>query len=173
MITLKQWMETFKYRITEGDTYGWTCYGSNAQRLSVWNGLHDDGGWSGNIIFDTINQTVYEVEVCDYTNKRAYRIINSNFKKTHDLEAKSRSVDANEAWDCVRYVDLETDEDWLEKTSAIVAGTSYDTRVKVPLDLSKDELFHAMVCAHEQDITLNDYIQRILQQTINEQTVGK
>jgi len=166
MITLKQWMETFNYRITEGDSYGWTCYGSNAQSLSSWNGKHSDGGWSGNIVFDTENQTVYEVEVCDYTNERAYRIINPEYKKAHDTEAKRRSASADEAWDCVKFVDLEVDEDWLEKAEAIVDGLDYDTRVSIPIELPDEELLYLFKMAHERDMKFNDFVEDILKQAL-------
>lgn len=166
MITLKQWMETFNYRITEGDAYGWTCYGPNAQSLSAWNGLHDDGGWSGNIVFDTLNQTVYEVEVCDYTNERAYRIINPNFKKAYDAEAKSRGADADQAWDCVKFVDLEVYDDWLLKAEAIVDGQDYDTRVSIPIELPDNELLYLFKMAHERDMKFNDFVEDILKQAL-------
>ena len=140
MITIEQWMKTFNYRITESNTYGWTCYSSTAQSMSAWNGEHNEGGWSGNIVFDTTNQTVYEVEVCDYTNERAYRIINPNFKKAYEMEANSRGVNADEAWDSIKFVDLEIDNDWLEKAKAIVNGEDYDTRVSIPIELPDNEL---------------------------------
>jgi len=166
MITLKQWLETFNYRITEGDTYGWSCYGPNARNFSAWNGLHDDGGWSGNVVFDTLTQTVYEVEVCDYTNERAYRIINSDYKKAHDNEAKSRGVSDDEAWDCVKFVDLETDEDWLTKAEAIVNGREYDTRVSIPIELPDNELLYLFKMAHERDMKFNDFVEDILKQAL-------
>ena len=166
MITLKQWMETFNYRITEGDTYGWTCYGSNAQSLSSWNGENGDGGWSGNIVFDTLTQTVYEVEVCDYTNERAYRIINPDYKKAYEAEAKSHGASADEAWDCVKFVDLEIDEDWLEKAEAIVNGEDYDTRVRIPIELPDNELLTLFKLAHERDMKFNDFVEEVLKEAL-------
>lgn len=168
MITLKQWMETFNYRITEGDTYGWSCYGSTAQSLSAWNGEHSDGGWSGNIVFDTKTQTVYEVEVCDYTNERAYRIINPDYKKAYDTEAKDRGVSADEAWDCVKFIDLETDEDWLTKAEAIVDGREYDTRISIPIELPDHELLVLFKLAHERDMKFNDFVEEVLTQKLRE-----
>jgi hypothetical protein len=79
MISLEQFMKTVDYRVTEGSTYDWRCYGDNAYSLSAWNGVHGAGGWSANITFDTKDQTVYEVDMCDYTNDRAYRVINPDF----------------------------------------------------------------------------------------------
>jgi hypothetical protein len=167
MITIKTWMEIFNYRITEGDTYGWRCYGQNAYQLSAWNGIHDTGGWSGNIVIDSENQTVYEVTVCDYTNRRAYRIINPDYTKSHNEEAKSRGVSANVAWDDVNYVDLEVDEDWIAKSQAIVDGQDYDTRISVPIDLRDDELLVLFKMAHEKNMTFNDFVEEILVQALS------
>ena len=162
MITLKEFMETFNHRITEGAEYCWNCYGSNAYQLSAWNGLHDDGGWSGNIVFDTASQTVYEVEVCDYGNQRAYRYINPGFKDRHNAAANALGVPATQAWDDVNYTDLEEEGDWLSKAAAIVAGVDYDTRISIPLDID-DELFMELaIMAHKNDITLNKMVERLL-----------
>jgi hypothetical protein len=168
MITLQQFFETFDYRITEGSEYMWSCYGDNAHQLSTWNGVHGDGGWSGNIVFDTKTQTVYEVDVCDYTRSRAYRLINVEYQNKYQEEAKTRSVLANQAWDEVNFTDLETEEDWLEKASAIVVGEDYDTRVQIPLNLDTDILFRLMQRAHEHDITLNQMVEKVMVSAIDE-----
>lgn len=167
MITLKEFMETFSYRITEGSAYGWQCYGHNAYQLSSWNGLYDEGGWSGNVVFDTSDQTVYEVEVCDYTNQRAYRYINPDVKDAYLSEAQDRGEANHQAWDDVKFIDLENKNDWLEKSTAIIAGKDYDTRIQVEVDLENDVILDAALEAHKQDITLNQYIERILRNMID------
>jgi hypothetical protein len=172
MINLKEYLEIVDYRITEGSEYTWTCYGSDTHALSAWNGIYDEGGWSTNIVFDTKDQTIYEIEVCDYTNNRAYRIINPNFVKAHREESKSRGIDENEAWDDVSYTDLETDEDWLEKAQAIISGNEYDTRVQVPLTLDDDQLFDLMKLAHNSDLTLNELVEDILRDVIHKHEIG-
>lgn len=168
MITLKTYLEIVDYRITEGCEYTWSCYGSDAHTLTAWNGLHIKGGWSTNIVFDTKTQTVYEVEVCDYSNNRAYRLINPEFVLAHKKEAKDRDLDFSEAWDDVKYTDLETVEDWIEKAQAIVAGKDYDTRVQVPLDLPDDVMFQMMKMAHERDLTLNEFAEDMLRAYIKD-----
>lgn len=165
MISLKQFMELCEYRITEGSDYGWTCYGPNAYSLSSWNG--DYQGWSMNIIFDTKNQAVYEADVCDYKNKRAYRMILPEFKALHDDEAKNHDVDANEAWDQAQYVDLEVNEDFVEKAQAIAAGLDYDTRVTIPLNMPDEVLMTLFKMAHEADITFNTLLENLLTEEIN------
>jgi len=166
MITLKQFFEITNYRITEGGDYGWSCYGPNSHHVSAWNGVHSTGGWSANAVFDTETQTVYEVEVCDYTHNRAYRLITPEFAEAHRLEAKQRGIRMNEAWDDVKWVDLEVDLDWLEKAQAIVAGAVYDDRVQIELNLDEDLLFDLMKLAHQQDTTLNQLVEKILREHI-------
>ena len=163
MISMQEFMEVVEYRITEGSEYTWNCFpiGSKPYSLSAWNGEHD--GWSFNIIFDTVKQTVFIVEACDYKNNRAYRLINPDYKTDYEEYAKRNdSEHANQAWDSVDFVDLEEDDDWIQKALAIRAGEDYDTRVSIPLDLDKESLFSLMQMAHERDITLNQMIEEIL-----------
>jgi len=165
MITLKQFMETVNYRITEGSDYQWDCYGPDAYCLDSWNG--DQDGHSLTIIFDTRTQEVYEVQAHDYLNQRAYRYFNPDFKDNHDREASERGIDKNEAWDDLRYIDLDIDEDWLEKSRAIVAEEDYDTRVQVPVEFSDEELLTYMKLAHERDITFNQLVEEALRAAID------
>ena len=165
MITMKEWMELVGYRITEGSDYMWQCYGSNAYALDSWNGEQD--GHSFTVIFDTKDQTVYEVQAHDYVNDRAYRMINEDFQKKNKKEAKKRDIDKDNAWDDVDYVDIEVDDDFIQKCLAIKTGEDYDTRVSVPMDFSDEELLTYMKLAHEQDITFNQLVERALREAID------
>ncbi len=166
MLSMKEFMELVDYRITEGDTYGWQCFGPNSYQLSSWNGVHGAGGWSANIVFSTRSQKVYEVSVCDYTLDRAYRMINPDYVKKHEKEAKNRGVNMNEAWDAVNYVDLEVDDDFMQKVLAIKAGEEYDTRVQVPVEFTDEELLTYMKAAHDLDITFNEFVVQAITQAI-------
>jgi hypothetical protein len=159
MITLKEWMEVVGYRITEGSEY--YAYGG-AYSLSSWNGEQD--GYSLEIIFDQKTQTVYEVQACDYKHNRAYRLIN----ELHKEEGRD-----SEAWDNTKWIDLESDDDWIQKALAIVAGEDYDTRVSLPLELPDDVLLVLMRRAHELDITFNQHMENILKDYIDNNTKDK
>jgi len=168
MITIKQFMETVGYRITEGSTYQWQCFGDNAYCLDSWNGEQD--GHTVSIIFDTRNQTVYQVMAYDYSRDRAYRMTNPDFKAAFDRECEDRDV-LDQAWELddgtpVKYVDLDVVEDFVEKAQAIVAGEDYDTRVQVPMDFSDEELLRYMKMAHEQDMTFNEFVEAALRAAI-------
>ena len=166
MLNMKEWMELIDYKVTEGSNYGWSCYGSNAYTLDNWNGVHGTDGHSFSIVFDTVTQTVYQVSAYDYTNNRAYRMINPVYVEQHSKEAESRDVLINQAWDDVDYVDLDVDDDFIQKCLAIRAGEEYDTRVQITVDFSDEDLLQYMKLAHERDITFNEFVTQALTEAI-------
>ena len=173
MITMKEWMELVDYKITEGGDYGWSCYGPNSYTLDSWNGVHGTGGFSFSIVFSTKSQKVYEVSMCDYTNNRAYRMINPKNQEKHRKEAESKSVLANQAWDDVDYIDLDVVDDFIQKALAIRAGEKYDTRVQIPVDFSDEELLQYMKLAQDRDMTFNEFVEEALRHAISEYEAGR
>jgi hypothetical protein len=157
MITLKEWLELVDYKITEGSEY-YTDYGDDVYLLCSWNGKHDDGGFSSNIAFSTKTQEVFEICVHDYQRNRAYRLINSDYQDVNT---------DNTAWDGVDYIDLDVDDDFMQKHIAIFEGEDYDTRVVMSLDLPEDLINKLMRMAHEEDITFNQLIEKILKEYID------
>ena len=172
MISMKEWMELVDYKITEGSDYGWSCYGPNSYTLDSWNRVHGPGGYSFSITFSTKSQKVYEVSVCDYTNDRAYRMINPKFQEKHRKEAEHKSVLANQAWDDVDYVDLEVLDDFIQKCLAIKAGEDYSTDISVPIDLPDDLLMFAFKSAHEKNMTFNDWMNQVLRDFVDKVNEG-
>jgi hypothetical protein len=168
MITLKQFMLTVDYRITEGSDYQWQCFGPNAYCLDSWNGDHN--GYTVSIIFDNKDQTVYQAMAYDYANNRAYRMTNPDYKQKFDAECENRAI-LDMAWEDdngvpVKYVDLELEEDFLEKARAIINDEDYDTRVQIPVEFSDDELLTYMKMAHDRDMTFNQLVEMALREVI-------
>lgn len=166
MLTIREWMELVDYRISEGSTYDWKCFGDHAYSLDSWGGGHD--GYGFHITFDTTTQVVFEVQAHDYVNHRAYRIINPAYIDLHREEARRHGSSEALAWEGVDYVDLEVDDDFIQKALAIKSGESYDTRVSVPFDLPDEDLLNYMKLAHARDITFNQLITEALQAAIEE-----
>lgn len=165
MITIKDFLETIDHQITEGWNYQWQCFGSDAYGLDHHDS--DRGHCSLSIIFDKKDQTVYTAEIHDYKNNRSYRLLNPDFAQAHKDECAKRGVD-DIAWETVKFTDLETEEDWLEKARAIFLGTDYDTRISVPLDLPDDEMLRFMLAAHERDMTFNQFVEEALRHALEE-----
>lgn len=164
MITLKQYFEIINYRVSEGYQFQWRCYGPNAYGLESVDNRCTDGHSIG-IVFDTQNQTVYQVEAHDYQNNRSYRLVNSEFSEARLKECRERGIE-DVAYDDVKFTDLETVEDFVEKATAIANGEEYDDRISIPVDLPDNVLFTLMKQAHEQDITLNQLMENVLKEAI-------
>jgi hypothetical protein len=162
---LKDWLETIDYSITEGSEYTWNCYGPDAYSLDHWN--RQQNGHAHHVVFDRVNQTVYHSEAHDYGNERSYRWINPEYKQAYQQEVKDNNVD-DRAYDNVEYIDLETEEDFLAKARAIYLGEDYDTRVNVPLDIPKEDLYQYMLAAHERDMTLNQFVEMAVREAVKD-----
>lgn len=162
MLTLKEWIELVDYKITEGSDYYLSGF-TDLYSLSSWN--HDPKGHSFSIVFSPVdNQRVYIVEACDYRNNLAYRLVSPELHNSLDAQENWK-----QAWDDIEWIDLECDDDFIQKVLGIKSGEDYDTRIKVAVDIPNDELFKYMLLAHERDITLN----QLIEQAINHELVER
>jgi len=154
--------EALEHKITGGSEFQWECW-PNARYLD-----YETDHAHASVIFNIDTQEIYVAEVNDKDDvHKPYRWMNPLYKQWYIDEAKERGVDPDLAWDNKKWYDLETQDDWLEKARAIMRGEDFDTRVQVPLNLEKDELFKLMELAHERDITLNEMVEIALQAAID------
>ena len=100
-------------------------------------------------------------------------MINPDYIKKQGKEAKARDVNPNEAWSEVDYVDLEVDDDFIQKCLAIKAGEYYSTDITVPIELDNDSILQAALAAHERGITLNAYINMALADLVEKVKSGE
>ncbi len=152
----------FNNRITGGIEYQWQCY-PDARFLDY----ESDYG-HGSVIFNTNTQEVYCAEVTTKEHKYQYRWLNPTYLEAYRNECKEKNVDPNLAWDDIKWTDLETEEDFLEKANAIFEGKSFDERVQIPVELDDDLLMTLFKEAHKRDITLNQLVEEALQDLIDE-----
>ncbi len=167
-MNLKQILDAADYRMAGGEPYQWNCYGDYSHYLDI---ADVDGNVVANAIYDCLTQEIYEAVVSYYGDTDlqsvCYRWTASpEYVRRRQDEAKSRNVDDTVAWDEIKYTDLETEEDFLEKLTAILNHEDFDRRVQVPLDLSNDELLTLFKQAHERDMTFNDYMAEVLEQAL-------
>lgn len=164
MITLRDFMETVDYRITEGSDFLWQCFGPKAYRLDSWESQRDSHTVS--VVFDTDTQTVYQMEAHDYPGEKSFRWTHPDYREAHVTEARDRDVNIQQAWDHVNFVEIESAENLVRIAKAIVQGQPYDQRVSVPIDLTDEEWYQLMRQAHELDITLNQLVEQVLARAI-------
>lgn len=165
---LQQVNEAMDHKITGGSEYQWNCY-PNARYLD-----YESDFAHVSVIYSTATQEIYQAEVAVKRDAWAedakpYRWLNPEFKEAFFGECKERKVKKNKAWDDVKWVDLEVEEDFLEKATDIFNGQEWNHDIMVPIDLPKDELFQLMLIAHEKNITLNQLVTEILQAVIDSQ----
>ena len=159
--------EVFQHKITGGGDYGWSCYG-----FDTWSIDYSSKYAHGYVVFDVGTGTVREVSVTPSVDElfdksiKPYRYIDPAYRDAYDSEAKSRNVAPDEAWDDVKWIDLEVEEDFIDKASKMFNGETFDTRIVVPLDLDNDTMLKLAMEAHKRDITLNKMVELVLKQLI-------
>jgi predicted HicB family RNase H-like nuclease len=130
--------------------------------MEYWNGETDDTSRTVCMVYDTKTQVVYQLEAWDQSNDRAYRWIHPDYLEEVKDEADERGVDFEQSYDEFKFTDLDVEEDILEKATAIANEEEYDTRIMVTLTLNDDEMYQLMQYAHEEDMSLNKYVEHIL-----------
>lgn len=164
---LAQVNEIMDHQIVDGSEYQWKCW-PNARYLD-----YETEYSHVSVVFNSKTQEIYQAEITVKDDEvfpatiKPYRWLDPRYKDAMLEEAKERKIDPDQAWDDVKWYDLETEEDWLYKAEAISIGTGFDERIEVPLTLDHDELFRLMQLAHERDITLNKMVEILLQEAID------
>lgn len=157
---MEQLCKTFEYKISEGSEYQWSCYGPNARFLDF-----DNEYSMASVIFDSKNQRIYQAEVwIKNSNDNPYRWVHPDYVNQLAEESKSKGVDNTIAFDNVKFIVVDVEEDFLEKATAIWNNLPFDKRLQVPID--EDVFYDLAKLAHERDITVNKLVENILTELI-------
>lgn len=164
-MNLKECLEAVDYKVGEVSPFLWDSLGLNTR---IWAFENKNGDEIGSFIANNSGD-VLSVEV-SYTDKndkdKCYRWIDSDFKESYLQEGKSKGINMDIFLDDTYYVDLETEEDMLEKMTAICNEEDFDQRIDVPLNLSDEDFLAISKMAHEKDITFNEQVALILEDVI-------
>jgi hypothetical protein len=168
---LSQINEAFNHKITSGAEHQWNCF-PDARFLD-----YESDFAHITVLYSTVSQTIYQTDASIKrdawsSDSKPYRWTNPFYKDAYLSEAKERNVDPDQAWDDVKWVDLEVAEDWLEKATAMFNGEEWDERIQVLIDLEDSLLLQVAMEAHKRDITLNNMIEIILQEVIDRHRVN-
>lgn len=169
-MNLSEFIKNFDSKITDGSEYGWNCYGYDARYLDF-----ESKYAHASIIYNCKNQTVYQANISckedgDDNLPNPYQWFNPEYRENFMKECTSRGTDPHHAWDDVYYIELETVEDFLEKSHAIFNNLPFDRRISVPLEVDDDVILHLALEAHKRDITMNKMVEILLQNAIDSQT---
>lgn len=169
---LQQVNEAMAHRITTGSEFQWDCW-DNARYLD-----YESDYAHVSVIYNTKTQEIYQADASIKLEKwssdsRPYRWTNPLYKDAHVNESIQRKVDPAYAWDDVKWIELEVEEDFLEKATAMFNGNEWDTRISISVDLDDDILIKLSMEAHKKDITLNKMVELVLQEVIDKHKNGE
>jgi len=165
---LNDWFCITDGRVTEGSEFGFDCYGDRAYTLTYWNGLHRDDEVSSHVVYDRATFEVYEAEAFDGAREVTYVWRKHEHRAAYDAELTAR-VGRSHMHDWEEIL-LETEEDFIDKATAIINGEEYDTRVSVPVDLDDETLYKFMMEAHRRDMTFNQLVEEALRLAISKES---
>lgn len=157
MIKLKDYLNIVKYEIFAKELVEDSPV-LEAQSDVVCEVCTRGAGWHMICVFDVLSQEVFELIVEDWKRHRFYRWVVEDLRST--LEKRTM-------WDDAPYTELETEEDILDKAEAIAEDREYDSRVKIPLDISDEEFLKFAKLAHEKDITFNQLMEQAVRAAID------
>lgn len=161
-MNLKDLLEVVNYQYESGGKYQWNCYGDDAYFIDF---KTVSGKAIGGAVVDTAGE-IYEAHVEVPNEPLCYRIVSPDYFPDYVAEAKSRNVDPYQAWDDVRYTNLETEEDFLEKFDAIVHERPFDRTIEIPLHLSEKDQLVLFRMAHESGMTFNAFMVQVLEDAV-------
>ena len=161
---LNQVLKVINHTFASGGPFLWTCYGEDAMYIDF---KTINNVPVGSILFDTSTAEVYEITAEIPDEELSYRWISSDFREEFYAESISKGFDPSIAWDKVRFVDVEIEEDILEKVEAIVNGREFDRSVSVQLEFTEEEELELHRQAHKAGITTNEYVNMALRSQID------
>ena len=155
MIKLNDFLNITEYEsghlevVNQQDVYGKAAislevYGLNSSRLLC--------------VYDIVSQEVLEIMAEDHFAGRTY-LWQVEDVKSNDLN-RFRNVKIG------NIVELETEEDILEKSEAIFNGVPYDTRIIIPLDIRDEDFLMYAKAAHKLDITINEFMEKAIREMV-------
>jgi hypothetical protein len=156
MTRLESFFNTFDYKLTEAGKFGWTCW------PNAWHYAADSehGHISG--IVNPLADIIYEVIVSNHKTGFSYRWLNPEFVGQFKSECLQRRIGFSEAGEGATYADTESLDDILAKAFAIYNGLKFDERLVINLDMSSADLLRLALAAHEQQVSLNDFIIQVV-----------
>lgn len=166
MIKLKDYLECINHKCGENVKFQWKCFGNNAYMTDNWYDEESTHNSTISIVYDFITHIIYEMQAWDAINNRYYRWIRPEYVDAYKLECKTHNCAYKHSIDNWEFIDLEVEQDILEKAKGIVLGKEYDTRVMSLINLSNADTVFISNLAEQANMSLKEYIGNILEQTI-------
>ena len=103
-------------------------------------------------VYDIVSQEVLEIIAEDQAVGKSY------VWQTSDIKGLGNYRD--------HLIELETEEDILEKAEAIFFHKPYDSRIVIPLDIKDEDFLLYAKAAHKLDITINEFMEQAIREMV-------
>jgi hypothetical protein len=103
-------------------------------------------------VYDIVSQEVLEIIAKDDAAGKSY------VWQTSDIKGLGNYRDY--------LIELEAEEDILEKAEAIFFNKPYDSRIVVPIDIKDEDFLLYAKAAHKLDITINEFFEKAIQEMV-------
>ena len=143
-------IQAANFQIIEGSPFLWKCFGKNARYLDF--GQTPEENNSVSCIFDTKNQTVYEIAI--YLEHKTFRWIHPKYIKAFQDEtlAKKLSILEEETIEIISYHDA------LDKVQQVITKGLCDDEIAIPLKLSSKEFLKLSKASAKKNMSIHDFI---------------
>jgi hypothetical protein len=163
LMFVQDFLKLVNYRVTEGQNFGWDCYGKYAYSFTseISEGGHDI---AISCIFDLTTSVVYEFEVyLSGEDERAYRWISESHIDAYHQEALKRGVSAEEAYEGMKFNNVDTSHEIYEIAETFCKGRIYEPNVEFTLNLPESMLDKLCELAWENSMTVDELIPSLVE----------
>ena len=161
-------LSKIEYNVGEVSEFLWKSLGDC--RIWAFNNINNEevGTFVVNKFGDVLNLEIFhtlddEATVC-------YRWIQENHREEYLKEDLENSFGFNED-EKTKFIDLDEEEDCLEKLKAIVNLEDFDSRISVVIDIDDSDFIQISKMAHNADITFNQQVNLILASFVDEANI--
>jgi len=167
MSILEEVFREFNYNIRGGGEYNWKCYGDGARYVNLLlNGV------ACQIVFSEKTRGVFQVKTSRESNNgedfKGYAIFFQPKRQKHiqEFNTKIREKNYLHAYDDKYYTEVFDWAYFLTKMRGLIDNTPDEDDGEITLELSADVVARLAFGAHKQNITLNEYINQILEKDL-------
>jgi hypothetical protein len=161
---LKDFLEAIEFQVRECVPYHWSCYG---ERCMIMDGYNEYG--EASCVYSLETSQVFEVSISDkLADRYQYTWVDPDYKDEYEAEAKSRHIEPYMWLDGEKYSVTDSEEDILDKVTAILNNRSFDETVVITLIMTPEEKILIETAAANLGITIDKFVERAIMEVAYE-----
>lgn len=159
-------LDKIQYNVGEVSEFLWKSLGGGC-RIWSFNDMYNEdvGSFVVNKAGDVLELEVYHIR--ENGENICYRWVHECYRDEYLKEDVQSTINFDED-EKINFVDLDEEQDCLEKLFAIVNSKEFDSRIQVVTNISDSDFAQIAKMAHEADITFNEQVNLILSLVVSD-----